>query len=272
MTQDNLNNDIDVMKESIQEIHFDYHNSLPRAKHAYSLSVANRITFWFSKHYLMIFNLIAFLYMGIPFLAPVLMKADLKIPAKVIYIVYSPLCHQLGFRSFYLFGEQAYYPRSLANIPDMLTYENITKNDTINIYQARGFIGDEIVGYKIAICQRCLAIYGTMLMFGIFFDLSGRRLKPIPWYIWFLIGLVPLGLDGVSQLPSLTGGVLPAWLPSRESTPFYRVITGGLFGLTTVWYLYPYIEESMIETRNLLMKKIVVSNGTSDLETTKNDL
>ena len=44
-------------------------------------------------------------------------------------------------------------------------------------------------------------------------------------------------------------------LPYRESTPLLRVITGALFGFATAWFSYPYIEESMTESRQFFIKK-----------------
>jgi len=35
-----------------------------------------------------------------------------------------------------------------------------------------------------------------------------------------------------------------------------RTLTGGLFGLMTVWYLYPLIEETMRDTYALLTRKM----------------
>jgi uncharacterized membrane protein len=68
---------------------------------------------------------------------------------------------------------------------------------------------------------------------------------------------VPIGLDGVSQLPSLIS-IFPDWMIMRESTPVLRILTGALFGLATAWFLYPMIEESMNETRNLLAGKRII--------------
>jgi uncharacterized membrane protein len=68
-----------------------------------------------------------------------------------------------------------------------------------------------------------------------------------------MIGLVPIAIDGVSQLPGLASN-LPPWF-LRESTPLLRTITGTLFGFTTAWYLFPLIEESMNETRMVLEEK-----------------
>jgi len=36
------------------------------------------------------------------------------------------------------------------------------------------------------------------------------------------------------------------------------VLTGTLFGFTTAWFAYPYIEESMAETRQFFIKKFAV--------------
>jgi uncharacterized membrane protein len=101
-------------------------------------------------------------------------------------------------------------------------------------------------------------MYLTMLGFGIVFWASGRKIRAIPWYMWVVLGLGPIGLDGTSQLPSVMSN-LPAWLPYRESTPFLRTLTGGLFGLMTAWYLYPMIEETMRETRRMMTRKMAVA-------------
>jgi uncharacterized membrane protein len=233
-----------------------------RYQRGHSMSRTDRFSFWLSKHYMSIINFVIFLYVGLPFLAPVLMKASLPGPAKVIYTIYSPLCHQLAFRSWFLFGEQAYYPRQLADISGVITYEQLTNQNSFDIVRARQFIGNGQVGYKVAICERDVAIYGALLLFGIIFSLTGKRLKSFPWYIWIAVGLVPIGIDGVSQLPALTSLSLPAWIPIRESTPFLRTLTGGLFGFTTAWYLYPLIEESMRESYRILVHKTAVVKQT----------
>ena len=160
----------------------------------------------------------------------------------------------MAFRSWFIFGEQTFYPRALAGIEGVLTYEDITGQTQVNIREAQKFVGNDIVGYKVAFCERDIAIYGSMLLFTLFFILSGRRIKSLPWYIWVAIGLIPIGIDGVSQLPGLATS-LPSWLPMRESTPMLRTITGTLFGITTAWYLFPLIEESMRETAMILTEK-----------------
>ncbi len=233
-----------------------------RISRGHTVTKTDRFSYWLSKNLMVVINLIIFIYVGLPFLAPVLMKANAVGPARVIYAIYSPLCHQLGFRSWFLFGEQLYYPRDLAGIPGMKTFEEETGITSDKIFDARAYLGDSKTGYKVALCERDTAIYGSMLLFGILFMLTGRRVKAVPWYIWLTVGLVPIGLDGFSQLPGLSSG-LPDWLPIRESTPLLRVITGALFGGTTAWYLFPMLEESMRETRTLLGSKMVIADQLS---------
>lgn len=233
-----------------------------RLERGHRLSGTDRFTYWLSRHYMALFNVLVFIYVGLPFLAPVLMKTGLPAPARVIYTVYSPLCHQLAFRSWFLFGEQPYYPRALANMPVNLTYEALTQEQSIDLLAARRFVGNETAGYKVALCERDVAIYGGILLFGMLFALSGRRLRSIPWYIWIAVGLIPIGLDGVSQLFSMAGIAWPVQVPIRESTPLLRTLTGGLFGFTTAWYIYPLIEETMRETRAMITQKMAVKQQT----------
>jgi uncharacterized membrane protein len=220
---------------------------------------ADRISYWISRHYLAIFNLFLLLYVGLPFLGPVFKKIGWDGPAAVVYKIYSPLCHQWAFRSWFLFGEQAYYPHAAAKIPGVLTFEQVSG---INDYndpsrtQARLFEGTQQTGYKVALCERDIAIWGAMALFGLVYAATGRRLPKMHWLLWILIGVLPVGLDGFSQLFSqMPLAFIHAYLPYRESTPFLRSLSGFLFGLMTAWFMFPLIEESMADTRRLFSKK-----------------
>lgn len=218
------------------------------------LTTGDRISYWFSRNYLKALNGFIFLYVGLPFLAPILMNAGLTGLARPIYSVYGAACHQLAFRSWFLFGEQEAYPRAAAGVDELTTYGEATGLSEENLWEARGYIGNEQLGYKVAFCERDVAIWGAMLMFGLIYAYSKRRIPPLPWYVWFVIGIGPIGLDGFSQLLSqLPNFTLWAY---RESTPFLRTLTGGLFGFTTAWFGFPLVEETMLETRTLLAAKI----------------
>jgi uncharacterized membrane protein len=85
-------------------------------------------------------------------------------------------------------------------------------------------------------------------------------LPPLSWILWMLIGLVPIGIDGVSQLLSQPPF---NFFPYRESTPYLRILTGFLFGFTTAWFGYPLLEESMADTRKILaIKRLRVKKPT----------
>lgn len=230
-----------------------------------TITKTDRVNHWLTKNYMVLFILILVLYVGGSILAPVLMKVGAEVPARVLYTIYKPFCHQLAFRSFYLYGEQAYYPRALAGIEDVITYDELIASGVItgsaNLIDARDFLGNEYVGYKIALCQRCLAIYVAMLVFAIVFAITGNRIKPIAWYVWILVGMVPIGLDGFSQIPGALGIRMPAWMIIRESTPAFRVATGALFGIMTFWYLLPQVEDSMRESRVNLSKKFAYAEA-----------
>lgn len=203
------------------------------------------------------------LYVGLPFFAPYLMKIGASLPANIIYTIYRPLCHQLAFRSWFVFGEQPFYPREAAGIEGVKSFEEITNQTVINLREAQQFKGNEFTGYKVALCQRDIAIYASMLLFGLLFVVSGRRIKSIKWYVWVAIAIIPIGFDGLSQMPGLANN-LPQWIPIRESNPILRTITGALFGFFTAWYLFPLIEESMTETRTILTEKIKYVNSLRD--------
>ncbi len=177
---------------------------------------------WFSAHWLALANLAVFLYIAFPMLAPILMKVGDARAGRLLYTLFSPLCHQLPERSFFLFGQRAAY--SYAELAQFLGGE-----------VPRRYIGDAVLGYKVAICQRDVAIYGAMFLAGLAFGALRRRLKPLPLRA-FLLLLLPLAVDGTGQLVGL-------W----ESTPLSRLLTGGLFGAALVWLAYPHLEVGMAE-------------------------
>ncbi len=241
---------------------------LMRIKKGKKVTTGDRVSYWIARHYLLLLNLFMLFYIVLPFLAPTLMKMGATLPARAIYRMYSPLCHQFGFRSFFLYGEQAYYPLAEANVAGIKTFEQATGISNVEDpysntrFDARNYTGNEIVGYKIALCERDVAIYLAMLIFGIIFGLTGRRIKPLHWALWILIGIAPIALDGFSQLFSQFNlPFLVSIFPYRESTPFLRALTGALFGFATAWFAYPNIEELMSETRQYYVKKFAVNEA-----------
>lgn len=221
----------------------------------------DRWLYGLARHWLAVINVFFFLYVGLPFLAPVLMHFGFDGAARVIYTAYSPLCHQLATRSWFLFGEQSNYPRA-----EFMAQTGIDLDTTPGLLAARQFIGDAATfGFKTAFCQRDIAIYGALLLFGLVYAHPEvqRRVKPMSIWLWVLIGLAPIALDGFSQLfseypytaiPYL--GQFFAFLPERESTPELRTLTGALFGLSCAWLAFPYLRESFTEMADQLKAKL----------------
>ncbi|MGD1993643.1 MAG: DUF2085 domain-containing protein [Anaerolineae bacterium] len=206
---------------------------------------ADRFIFWLAQHWLAIFNVMALLYVGLPFLAPILMRVGVEPVGRAIYALYRPLCHQLPYRSWYLFGSQLHYGQ-----------EELARLVGAEALVPHGYIGDPTLGFKVALCQRDTAIYGTIFLAGVLFALIRRRVRPLPLWVYVLF-ILPMALDGGLQLFSYALPILIPSLdiPTLESNPVRRVITGSLFGLGTVWLAYPYVEESFREILETLEQR-----------------
>jgi uncharacterized membrane protein len=196
----------------------------------------NRLVASLARHWLALFNLAVAVFIGLPFLAPVLMAAGLPGPARVIYAIYAPTCHQLPDRSFFLFG-----PHITPSVADLEASQAIPAGLTILQRLALRFPGAPATGYKVAICERDMAIYSAILLNGLLFGALRSRLKrrghmpKMPLWLFALL-LLPAAVDGFTQLFGL-----------RESIWYLRLITGYLFGAGVVWLAYPYVEDSMAD-------------------------
>ena len=201
----------------------------------------DRVVLGIARHWLAFFNLAIFLYLSVPVLAPMLMEAGATGPARLIYTIYSPACHQLPDRSYFLFGEQPVYSLQELEQADVLT--------STSLLARRRYIGDVDIGYKVALCERDLAIYGSVLLGGLLFAVLRSRVPKLP-FKFYLLFLVPIALDGFTQLFGL-----------RSSNWLLRTITGSIFGLATVWLAYPHIEESMVDIRQNIERKLAGDQG-----------
>ena len=76
---------------------------------------------------------------------------------------------------------------------------------------------------------------GAVLAAGLVYALVRRRMRQLPLWIYLLF-LIPIGVDGVTQLVGL-----------RESNWELRTLTGALFGAASIWFAYPYVDDAMQE-------------------------
>ncbi len=205
----------------------------------------NRGVFWLARHWLATFNVLVGLFLG-ALLPPVLLKFGLVGAADVLYAIYRPLCHQYPFRSWFLFGPQLAYPLTApVHVGEMNTLSR--------------FIGDAHMGYKTALCQRDVGIYGFMLLAGLVYGvLRGRKtIQPWPMWRYFAFGIVPMMLDGGIQWISYAAWLFFPGLINTpfETTPLMRTLTGALFGLGIVAAAYPYLNEYFEDVRRVLHRK-----------------
>ncbi len=238
-----------------------------------------------SRHWLRVALFLLGIYVTLPWVAPTLMHFGLDGPAHVIYFAYGPFCHQFAFRSFFLFGEQSAYPRAISGTT-LKPYEDYIMNSpefkqalsnwvgrpglsyfqSINDFDpyvwspdlefaSKDFFGDPQMGYKLTICERDIALYTSIFIGGLIYAIPyvRRRLRPVPIWLYIILGVMPIAIDGFSQL--LGYPPFNLWA-ARETLPPYRVVTGALFGLMSAWLSFPYLELSFRDTRRQVEAKL----------------
>ncbi len=213
-------------------------------------------TTWIGRHWLAIINSFLALYVFLPIIAPFLMGLGVTTPARFIYRIYTPTCHQLAFRSIFFGGEQFVYPREHAQtLTSITSFEEYAQHleqfhdvsleglELDLMLAGRAFLGTEEMGFKTAICQRDLMIFGFMLLGGLLFGIMRTHwnIRPMPLLLFVLIGMTPIAFDGFSQLFSY---YIPS-LAFRESPPYMRIATGAWFGLCVAWLAFPRIGRTM---------------------------
>jgi len=210
---------------------------------------------WIGNHWFETFLMVYGLWVLVPFLAPVFMHLGWTFAGKVVYFIYSFFCHQLPQRSFFFFGEKAMY--SLAEI--QTAWQN-----TSNPMVLRQFMGNEVMGWKIAWSDRMISFYTSVWLFALVAYPIRRKISSLPWWALLLL-LLPITLDGITHGISDLAGMgqgfrdTNSWLAylsnNRLAANFYagdafgsfnslvRFITGLLAGLGIVWFTLPYVYE-----------------------------
>lgn len=222
-------------------------------------SAVERQTGFLSRNWFWVFSLILGVYVGLPFLAPVFMHFGWSSPGRVIYFIYSWLCHQLPERSFFLFGPKFTY--SLAEV--QAAWQN-----TLNPLILRQFIGNTEIGWKVAWSDRMVSMFSSTWLLGLLWWPLRRRLKSLPWW-GLILFLLPMAIDGTTHFISDLAGIEQgfrdsnAWLAALTQyafpASFYagqawgsfnslaRLFTGISFGVGVVWFGFPYLDEAFSE-------------------------
>ncbi|MCG3209722.1 MAG: hypothetical protein FOGNACKC_03349 [Anaerolineae bacterium] len=227
---------------------------------------SQRINYWVEHHWLLAFNVIWGAIVTLPVLAPALMAAGLTLPARMVYTMYSFLCHQLPERSWFLFGPQISYTQE-----QIAAAWGVTVADISHEMIRRQFIGTPELGWKIAWSDRMVAMYGSILLFGLLYALLRQwRIRPkgFSWQ-WLLLLILPMALDGATHLVNdvlrlsfrdvnqwaiwLTGGVFPPQFYAGDMfgslNSLLRILTGLLFGFGIVGFLWPLMDREFSPRR-----------------------
>lgn len=215
------------------------------------------------KHWLALFLIVYGAWVWAPFLAPIFMHNGWTNAGSALYFIYSFFCHQLPERSLFFYGPQTMY--SLQDIGKVWS----TENQLI----LREFIGNPEMGWKMAWSDRMISTYGGVWLGGVLWAIFGKRVPRLSLVVWIALGIIPLGLDGATHfindivagssgqgfrdtndwLRVITFNVFPNdfyygnMLGSFNS--WARWITGLLFGITTVFAIFPTVKNALRETQ-----------------------
>ncbi len=229
----------------------------------------DRLILAMARRWLLLVNVFLGLYIGLAVLAPALMASGFTGPGRAIYRFFSFQCHQLPQRSYYLFsqvgGIQTY------SVDQVVAWGA----DPSSPFTLRAFIGSPEVGFKVAIAHRLTAIHTAMFIGGLLWSVIGRRLPRLSVLGYVLLAL-PMALDGGSHMLSeitrlgfresntwavwLTGGLFPSGFYVGTTVGslnwLLRTVTGTLFGLATIWFIFPYLDEGFRDIRRQLEPKL----------------
>ncbi len=219
----------------------------------------DRLIYRLTRHWVLVIAVVLGVYVGLPFLAPVFMQRGWKGAANVIYAFYSTQCHQMPQRSFFLFGPKAMY--SLAEVQAVWQRTN-------NPLILRQFVGNAQMGWKVAWSDRMVSLYGGIWLFAMLWSPLRRWVRPLRWWGLVLLAL-PMVLDGGTHfisdlagigrgfrdsnvwLAALTGNALPATFYAGDAlgsfNSWMRMVTGLLFGLGLVWFVFPHLQRMFAE-------------------------
>ena len=205
---------------------------------------------WLSQFWLPLALLLAIGVLALALLAPALEADGYSKEAQTVYRWLAPHDHQLPHRSYFLFGQQGWIQSY--SLDQILAWGADPQN-------LRAFTGNEEIGYKMGLNHRMTAIFIGIVVGGLIWAFAGGR--PQVGGLVFLLMALPLLVDGFSHLASDLHGsgsrqanLWAAWLTGNFfPTEFYqqstigslnwwlRSVTGFVFGLGLVWFLFTYI-------------------------------
>ena len=198
-------------------------------------SVAHKFALNIVKHWTKYFAMASGLYISLALLTPILIIANMHPIARALYKAYSLFCHQNAYKSWILLRSQS--PFGISLFPsfdfDKLSFYNLLDPDK--------FIGAVESGWKTALCHRCTAIYLGVFTASLLYHVFKLQRLHVPLLhpaIYIIVGLLPIFLHTI-VLPTTENTFLEIATIRSHIMP---TITGGLFGLMSVWFAFPEID------------------------------
>jgi uncharacterized membrane protein len=223
---------------------------------------ADQLILWLSQHWLAALNIFFLVYVGLPFLAPILLANGYTDAANLIYSSYRAACHQLPSRSYFIMGEQvAFCQRDVAIYSSFL-------------------LGGLVFGWVRQRLRPLPLRYYVFFLVPIALD-GGMQLASewlqsgIQMITLWIIGFIAMGITMAilnsqryltwHNIPFFACGPLALLYllryPDYLSNWPQRTITGFIFSFGTIWFAYPYLEEAFADVKQQVSAKLAKASG-----------
>lgn len=181
--------------------------------------------------------------------------------------VYRFFCHQRVERSLFIFAgesEDSFYSANFYSVEylqeeEVIPYYNPYVPDRFSkTVFGYPYVGNEVVGYKTAICIRDLAIYIALLFTGILYMAYSRKNGGKIYKFSFkfcLMLMLPMAVDVLIQIL----GQIFDWsfvTDAYINSIIKRIITGALFGIGFSLFIFPNLQDSLDDKKELNDKEI----------------
>ena len=220
--------------------------------------------YWLTKHWYGLFMAAALIFLFLGFLAPALQAEGNEEAATAVYRFLAINNHQLPQRSYFIFGENGFF--QAYSLEELLSFG-------ANAQNLQSFRGNAEIGYKTGLNHRMIAIFVGIILGGFIWSL--RKGKPNLSIFQFILMSLPLLVDGFSHMASengsgfretnnwfavLTGNLFTAvfytgTIPGTLNW-WIRSLTGLLFGLGLVWFLFPRFSNYFYDRRKQLEPRL----------------
>jgi uncharacterized membrane protein len=212
-------------------------------------STRNGNSQWLADHWVLAFNTFFVIFAVLPMLAPVLLANGYASLASLIYGMYGFTCHQMPSHSDVIAGHQVAVCQRCNAIHIMLAVGGI-------VYAIRLFrppplsfkwfllfmipIGIDGGTAFVSELSKFIPLYplwiiGLVIIVGASILLHRQKLMTWQMYLFFAAGPISL--------------FLVQTFGPRESSWWFRTVTGAIYALGAVWLIYPMLADSTHQER-----------------------